>query len=45
LLPLRTPPTTNVGDNAGEKELSHTAGGNVSKYNLCGKPYGSFLKN
>jgi hypothetical protein len=30
LTPVRTPPTTNIGENAGKKELSYTAGGNVS---------------
>jgi hypothetical protein len=30
LLPLRTPPPTNVGEDMGKKEPSYTAGGNVS---------------
>jgi hypothetical protein len=30
LLPLRTPTTTNVGKDVGEKAPSHTASGNVS---------------
>jgi hypothetical protein len=30
LLPSRTPPTTNVGEDAEIKEPSYTAGGNVS---------------
>jgi hypothetical protein len=30
LLPSRTPPTTNVGEDAWKKELSYIAGENVS---------------
>jgi hypothetical protein len=30
LLPSRIPPTTNVGEDVGEKKPSYTAGGNVS---------------
>jgi hypothetical protein len=29
-LPSRTPPTKNVGEDAGKKEPSYTAGGNVN---------------
>jgi hypothetical protein len=46
LLPSRTPITTNVVyKDAGKKEPSYTAGGNVSLYNHFGKQYGGFLKN
>jgi hypothetical protein len=41
---LRTQTTTNVGEKAGKKEPSHTAGGNVS-YNNYGKHYGGSFKN
>jgi hypothetical protein len=30
MLASRTPTTTNVGENAGEKETSYTASGNIS---------------
>jgi hypothetical protein len=30
---IKTLPTTNVGEDAGRKEPSYTAGGNVSQYN------------
>jgi hypothetical protein len=30
LLPSRTPPTTNAGEDMGKKEPSYTVGGNVS---------------
>jgi hypothetical protein len=39
---IRTPLATNVGEDAGRKEPSYTAGGNVS---CCGTQYGGFLKN
>jgi hypothetical protein len=45
LNPARTPPPTNAGKDAGKKELSYTAGGNVSEYSHHGKQYGGFLKN
>jgi hypothetical protein len=35
---------TNAGKDTGEKEPSHTAGGNVSEYNHFGKQYGVSLK-
>jgi hypothetical protein len=44
LLPSRTAPTTNVGENAGKKEPSYTAGGNVSWCNHYRKQCGSFFK-
>jgi hypothetical protein len=44
LLPSRTPPPTNVGEDDGKKEPSHTTGGNESKNNHYGKQYGGFLK-
>jgi hypothetical protein len=44
LVPSRTPPTTNVGKDAGKREPSYTTGGNVSWYNHYGKQYGGFLK-
>jgi hypothetical protein len=44
LLPSRTTPTTNVGENAGKKEPSYTAGENVSWCNHYRKQCGSFFK-
>jgi hypothetical protein len=44
LLPSRTLPTTNIGEDAGIKEPSYTAGGKVSWYHHYGKQYGSSLK-
>jgi hypothetical protein len=45
-LPSRTPPpATNVGEDVGKKELSYTAGLNVSQYNHYGKQYGGSSKN
>jgi hypothetical protein len=40
-LPLSSPDSKD----AGKKEPSYTAGGNVSLYNHFGKQYGSFSKN
>jgi hypothetical protein len=45
LLPSTTQTTTNVGEDAGEKEPSYTVGGNVSLCNHYGKQFGGFLKN
>jgi hypothetical protein len=45
LTSVRTPPTTNVGEDMGKKESSYITGGNVSKYNHFGKQYGGSLKN
>jgi hypothetical protein len=42
-LPSRTQ-TTNVGEDVGKKEPSHTADGNLNYYNHCGKQYGGLLK-
>jgi hypothetical protein len=42
---IKTPPITNFGKDAGKKEPSYSAGGNVSLYNHFGKQYGGFFKN
>jgi hypothetical protein len=41
---IKTPPTTNVGEDVEKKKLSYSAGGNVSWCNNSGKQYGDFLK-
>jgi hypothetical protein len=45
LLTSRKPPPTNVDEDAGKKDPSYTAGGNVRYYNHFGKQHGGFLKN
>jgi hypothetical protein len=43
-LSLKTPPTTNVGEAARQKELSYTAGGECKLVQPPLKKYGGFLK-